>query len=158
MDNLIVEPNIGIGNIKLGMRPKEYEEEIQKYTVQYNKQHDPEYFHYIFKVEYNTDDKINFIEVASHVDEEFNFLYRGVTVFRTKAIELVATIDKDFPYDGTDWELGYTYYFPQLGLSLWRSGIFTEEMKDEDWFKEMSKENQDDEMKFEYFQTVSLRL
>ncbi|MFB5267816.1 hypothetical protein ACE41H_13630 [Paenibacillus enshidis] len=76
----------------------------------------------------------------------------GFNVFKTKAIELVDSIDKDFPYDRTDREDGYIYYFPQLGLSLWRSGIFTDEMKDETWFKELSKENQEDEMKYEYFQ------
>lgn len=82
MDNLIIEPNIGIGNIKLGMSPKEYEEEIQEYTVQYNKQHDSEYFYYIFKVEY----KINFIEVASHADDEFNCLYRVSMYLKLKLL------------------------------------------------------------------------
>ncbi len=43
------------------------------------------------------------------------------------------------------------YIFANIGLSLWRPSVFTEETMKEDWFKEMSKENQEQEMRYFFF-------
>ncbi len=48
------------------------------------------------------------------------------------------------------------YSFPELGLNFWRSGIFKEEDKLEDWFIELSQEDQKEECRFLYFETVSI--
>ncbi|MEJ3718407.1 hypothetical protein WGM54_10355 [Paenibacillus polymyxa] len=157
MDNLIIEPKIGIGMIKLGMSKSEVEHCIRSYSNQYDKlDKDPNYFHYVFTIEYDSLGKVNFIEVASHAKEQFNCLFKEIDIFNTKADELVKLIDKISPYERNHPEIGWTYSFPELGLSLWRSRIFNEEDTKEEWFKEMDVEEQEDELRFRYFETVSL--
>ena len=57
-------------------------------------------------------------------------------------------------YDESDWELGYTYKFPSLGIGLWRPSIFEYEMIYNSEFKEMEEENQRDEMKYLYIEAI----
>jgi len=158
MDTLVIEPGIGIGDIKLGMSKYEFEECIEAYTVKYqNKAHDPDYFNYVFRVEYDTSGKIIFIEIPSGmITTEFNCVFSGINVFNIKAEELVETIDRIAEYDRDQSELGYTYFFPELGLSLWRSRVFKAGDEEEEWFKELCAENQEDELRFLYFESVSI--
>nr|WP_231116896.1 hypothetical protein [Paenibacillus polymyxa] len=100
----------------------------------------------------------NFIEIASHLKEEFNCLFDGTDVFNTKAENLVKMVNEKSPYDENDPEVGWMYSFPELGLNFWRSRIFKEEDKLEDWFIELSQEDQKEECRFLYFETVSIFL
>ena len=43
-----------------------------------------------------------------------------------------------------------------MGLSLWRQNVFKKEYLDEIWFQNYSMELQEDEMKYWYFQSVSI--
>lgn len=157
MDDLIIEPRVGIGTIKLGMSKNEVEDCFKSYTIQYNKsERDPDYFQYAFVVEYDSSEEVNLIGVIFHAKDEFNCLFKGIDVFNTKAEELVETIDKISPYDRNHPDIGWMYTFPKLGLSLWRSRIFNEEDTKEEWFKEMDVEEQEDELRFRFFETVSL--
>jgi len=47
-------------------------------------------------------------------------LYRGVDLFELPAHEVVTRISFYAPFDPNDDELGYSYIFPVLDLSLWR--------------------------------------
>ncbi|MDP4099143.1 hypothetical protein OIN60_20700 [Paenibacillus sp. P96] len=109
-----------------------------------------------YKNEYDEDGLVNYIQIGYGTKDEYNCQYNGIDLFNTKADDLVALLDKISPYDRSHSELGYTYAFPELGLTLWRSSIFTEEMRNEEWFKEMSKENQEDEMKYLYFESIAV--
>jgi hypothetical protein len=157
MENILIEPGVGVGTIKLGMSREEVDLCIQAYTNAHQKlYYDNEYFHYAFKIEYDQNERASFIEVASHVKEEFNCLVNGIDVFNTKAEELVKAFDKISPYERDHADLGWTYFYPKLGITLWRSRVFIEPDIDEEWFKEMSLENQKDELEFLYFETVSV--
>ncbi|MCM3472222.1 hypothetical protein [Brevibacillus borstelensis] len=156
VDNLIIEPG-AIGTIKLGMSKDEVEACIQEYARKYQKEyHVRNYFKNVFRVEYDVNERVDFIEIPSSLKDEFNCLFYDIDVFNTKADDLVNHIDRISEYDRNHRELGYTYFFPELGLSLWRPIIFKEEYMEEDWFKEMSPENQEDEMKHLYFEAVSI--
>ncbi|WP_216637946.1 hypothetical protein [Paenibacillus polymyxa] len=48
----------------------------------------------------------NFIEIASHLKEEFNCLFDGTDVFNTKAENLVKMVNEKSPYDENDPEVG----------------------------------------------------
>lgn len=157
MDDLIIEPKRGIGLLSLGMTVDEVEECINAYSNKYLKEyHIHDYFRYAFRVDYSTDGKVSFIEILSDLKNEFNCLFNGIDVFNTKAEELVSSIDQISPYDRNHRELGFTYAFPELGLSLWRSRIFKDEDRNQDWYKEMCPENQEDELRFQYFETVGV--
>ena len=47
-------------------------------------------------------------------------LYRGIDVFATPADVVVSHVARDTAFDPDHWELGYSYIFPALDLSLWR--------------------------------------
>jgi hypothetical protein len=46
--------------------------------------------------------------------------YKGVDLLKLPATKAVALVSKEADYDGEHWELGYTYRFPKLALTLWR--------------------------------------
>jgi hypothetical protein len=47
-------------------------------------------------------------------------LYRGLSVFDADAAEVVRLLSREASFDDRDPELGYTYVFPALELSVWR--------------------------------------
>ncbi|MDN4600737.1 hypothetical protein P5G61_05830 [Paenibacillus sp. F6_3S_P_1C] len=156
MDELIIEPGIGIGKLKLGMNKSEVDEVIQYYVNEYEK--GTSYFNFFenaFKVEYDSSGKVKFIEIVSEFKNFFNCTCHNLDVFNTKANELVQNLNRISEYEEeTNGET--QYIFTNIGLSLWRSSVFTEETMQEDWFKEMCTENQEEEMRYFYFQTVAV--
>jgi len=165
MDRLMIEPRKGIGHIQLGMTQAEVEERLQNYTDQYEIPYEknPKCYHVegairsCFKIEYDAAGKVTFIQIASELKNVLQCVFLDFDVFRTKAEDLVAKIDKLSPYDRDHWELGFTYDFPSLGLSFWRPVILNENDLEAEWFKEMDPEIQKDEMKNLYFECVSVR-
>lgn len=110
MGNLIIEPGKGIGLIKLGMNKDEVEKCIQKYTEKYQKEyHIQVYFKGFFMVEYDSEGKVDFIEIPEVLKETFNCLLLGIDVFNTKAEDLVEKIDKISEYDRNQSD-GYTFF------------------------------------------------
>jgi hypothetical protein len=76
-------------------------------------------------------------------------------VFNTKAEKLIEIIDKITPYLRiSEPELGFDYDFAEVGLSFYRSNVFTEKEMEQEWFKVKSPEEQEDDMKYLYFETV----
>jgi hypothetical protein len=61
---------------------------------------------------------VEYIELV----REFGFKarYQGADVFAMQAEELLAYVGKYAAFDPNDPELGYSYFFPELELSLWR--------------------------------------
>ncbi|SEL81194.1 hypothetical protein [Paenibacillus sp. OK003] len=142
MDKLAIVPGESIGSIKIGMTPNELE-------------NTPHMFDY--RAEYDTEGRVNFIEIGYDVADNFNCLIGEINLFNTKADALVERLDSISPYDrDEDSELGYAYKFSEIGLSLWRSVVLTEASMKESWFLEMSPEIQQDEMKHLYFESISV--
>lgn len=165
MDQLTIEPKKGIGNIKLGMTEAEVEECLQYYTDRYEITYEknPECYHApgtirrSFSFEYDADGKVTFIQIVSSLQDVLACVFQNMDVFRTKAEELIPEIDNLSRYDRDHSELGYTYEFPELGLSFWRSNILTEADLQAEWFQELRPEIQEDEKKFLYFECASIR-
>jgi|GEM_PF-805367 len=165
MNRLMIEPGQGIGHIQLGMTKAEVEEWLQYYTEQYEIAYvkNPKYYQVegairsCFTIEYDVAGKVTFIQIASELKEVLQCVFMDFDVFRTKAEDLVAQIDKLTPYARDHWELGFTYDFPALGLSFWRPSILNDADLEAEWFKEMDPEIQNDEMKNLYFECVSVR-
>lgn len=132
-DKLVIQvkPGISIGELKIGMSMNEIDKLSEKSP-------------FFFKVEYE-DDKCSFIDLFSGGQIEFVCLYDKLDLFNTKASELIPLIDKISPYDREKSD-GYSYYFPEIGLSFWRDMNLNEENMPEDWFKDMCPENQEDQL------------
>ncbi|MFS0553810.1 hypothetical protein [Brevibacillus sp. 179-C9.3 HS] len=165
MDTLIITPMKGIGKILLGMTKTEVDECLQYYTDKYEITYEknPLCFHAkgaiqsCFQFEYDSDGKVYFIQIASSLKNELNCVFQDWDVFNTKAEELVEKIDKVSTYDRNHRELGWTYYYPGLGLSFWRPNILKESDMQEDWFKELEPSIQEDEKRNLYFECVSIQ-
>lgn len=164
MDKLIIEPGKGIGKLQLGMTKCEVEECLEFYTDKYEitQEQNPERFHMkgikaFFQTEYDCEGKVAFIQVSSAIKDVLTCVFQDVDVFNTKAEELVEKIDRISNYDRDHPELGWTYEYPELGLTFWRPNILMETDMEEDWFKEMLPEIQEDEKRNLYFECVSIR-
>src|SRR5215475_917071 len=117
-----VIPLEGIGPILLGMsraesrsamgiQPDTFRKGVDSPTL--TDAYDNQGFHVYF----DDDERVEYIEIFP---SRMSAVYKGVPVFQTKADELVAIITKDSHYDNDDPELGFSYVFPELELSLWR--------------------------------------
>jgi len=71
-----------------------------------------------FKIEYDFDYRVRFIEVGAH--PQARFLYRGHSVFETKADDLIKLIETDGPVDTSRREFPTNVIFPSLELALSR--------------------------------------
>lgn len=156
MAQLIIEPGNGIGKLKLGTTKTEVDEVIKYYTKNYEEGTNYfDFFENAFKVEYDHSGKVKFIEIVSEFKNFFDCICHDIDVFNTKANELVRNLNRISKHEKeTNGET--QYIFASIGLSLWRSSVFTEETMQEDWFKEMCEENQEEEMRYFYFQTVAV--
>ena len=86
-------------------------------------QHETDAFHNSgFQVFYGGEVPVaEYIELSSK--SGFDVVYRGVDVFATPADQVVAHVSRDAAFDPANRELGYSYMFPDLDLSLWRPDI-----------------------------------
>lgn len=140
-----VIPGQSIGELKLGMT----EEEIKRVTA-----NSPLYYQFEF-----LNGKAVFIELSESVPNTIDLVctYQGVDLFHTPAEKIITQLDETSSYYRERLaQMGFRYAFREIGLLLWRSRVLTEQNKQEDWFKEMSLENQQDEMRFQYFETVGV--
>ncbi|WP_035294815.1 hypothetical protein [Brevibacillus thermoruber] len=159
MDVLLIEPGKGIGEIKLGMTKEEVNECIERYMSKYQKpNYMKNYFKNSFKVKYDSEGKVNFIEIPSELKDDFQCLFMNIDIFNTKADELVRRIDEISPYDRSNTELDTCFTFPTLGLKLWRPDVLKEEDLEKEWFKELKPSIQEDTMKNLYFSSVCIYL
>ncbi len=71
-----------------------------------------------FQVFFDDSGRVEYIELSRA--KQLDAFYKGVNVFNTKADDLVSFIQKNADYDATSRELGYSYAFPTLELSVWR--------------------------------------
>jgi hypothetical protein len=149
MEILKITSNEGIGQIKLGME----REEVYRILGKSGNLQDSSEWIGDYHIGYEKGNVV-FIELPNSITDTHFVLFNGADVFKTEAKLLVKYISDYGKYDESDWELGYSYSFPSLGIGLWRPIIFEYEMINNPEFKEMDKEIQLDEMKHLYFEAV----
>jgi hypothetical protein len=149
MDIVSIKANEGIGKIKLGMEREEVYKVLGK-TGDTNAQSE---WIDIYHIEYRAS-KVVFIQLTNTYTNDYFALLHGVDVFRTEAKLLVKYISEFGDYNPSDSELGFSYHFAELGVGFWRPVIFEYEMINDVHFKSMIEENQLDEVKHLYFETV----
>jgi hypothetical protein len=151
---------VGVGNVKLGMTMEEVHEAMGMNfvsTKMFNIITD-RYMESNFRVDYDKHNIVNFIELINYITDYSQVFYEEVNVFQTKAAELVAYFERyaNYNHDLVEAQSGSGYVFEDLGISLWRSRVFSKEFLKESWYKQMAKEEQEAELRFQYFETVSV--
>ena len=129
MINLIIEPLIGIGNIKLGESKVKIHSLIGLPDSSSNSDESEEYFNYEYYyndllISYDPADRINYLEVAGYNSKTTTTELFGIKVFQTYADEIIKNIEESgFSYFKEDREIPYSFVFIDLQLSFWRSTI-----------------------------------
>ncbi|TVX94065.1 hypothetical protein [Paenibacillus agilis] len=155
---IVIEPAQGIGQIKLGMTKDKVQECIQYYTKFYKSiSLTNNLFDYFFKIEYNRNGEVCFIEVPCNDKGIITCKLKDIDITNTQAEELIAKINSIEKYDEDKSTPDTYYYFKSLGLSLWRSMSPSDvDIQDQDWFKELSPEEKEAETSYLYFESVSI--
>src|SRR5262249_29981179 len=119
-----VNPHVGVGPVKLGMTRDEVHRLMPGPNIPFRKspddKHETDAFHDAgFQVFYTGDAPVvEYIELSAGLG--LQAIYDGISVFEKDASEVVAHISRNAAFDPDDWELGYSYVFRALDLSLWR--------------------------------------
>ena len=121
-----IKPRRSIGPVRLGMARAdvrvamggEPERSLRKFEG--DRYETDGYHNGAFQIFYDGESPaVNYVELTSIVGD-VDAVLRGVHVFQTKASELVAFVSEYARYDEDDPELGFSYIFPSLDISLWR--------------------------------------
>jgi hypothetical protein len=83
-----------------------------------------------FMVDFNKEDRVEFIELAK--SEQFRGVFEGRCLHDLPADEAVAFVSQFGTYDPNNRELRYSYIFLDLQLSLWRGTIVEPGQPDDD--------------------------
>ena len=116
-----MEPFVGIGPIKFGITRSEVRDILANLGQPDASLRPPNkdcFFQNTFQVSYDEDGRVEFIETAASND--FQVLFRGSCLHDMLAEDAVRLVSQFAEYDRDDPELGYSYIFPALQLSLWR--------------------------------------
>jgi hypothetical protein len=117
-----VVPLEGIGEVRLGMNRKEVRKIMGENPETSGSRGQVDNYHQNgFQVFYTEEDTVEFIELLR--ESGFRATARGVNIFDTTAKEVLHLIARYSDYNQDDLELGYSYVFPDIELSLWRPSI-----------------------------------
>jgi hypothetical protein len=124
MKTVNVLPLVGVDDLRFGMKRTKVHELLGTSFSTFQKT--PSALHPTdawlgggFQVFYGGPDAcVEYIELSR--DSGFSAMLFGQSVFATEASQVAALIEKHAPFDKSDPELGYSYVFPDLELSLWR--------------------------------------
>jgi len=118
MKTFDIKPKIGVGPILIGMT----REEVRQHLGPPDGDDDErEWYLDDMAIDFDSSGKVKFIELAE--SENYKARLNGKCLHDLEADEAVAHVQAIAPYNQNDPELGYTYLFPDLQLSLWRPVI-----------------------------------
>jgi len=124
MRHFVVQPLQGIGPVQLGAARGAVIAALGEPGCTFKKTPDSQHatdawFENGFEVFYaGTEPVVEYIELSR--DNGFTATLLGRPVFTTLASDLVSHIEHVASFDTSDFELGYSYVFPSIELSLWR--------------------------------------
>ncbi len=114
-------PHVGAGEVHLGMRRSEVRRLLGDAVMSYKKVPGAvltdRYFADL-QVAYDREDRVEYIELNGPGDVDA--VFRGRSLLFLPADEVLDWMKRFAEYDPDDPEVGYSYVYPDLDLSLWR--------------------------------------
>jgi hypothetical protein len=126
MNTFEIIPLVGVGAFKLGMHrslvKSVFTGEIKSYykSKESIKQTDS-LFNGELQIYYDETESIEFMELSTGT--EIKAIFQNKDIFKTNANELIQYISQITEFDKNDPELGYSYVFKEIQMSLWRPSI-----------------------------------
>lgn len=120
-----VVPGIGVGSVMIGMARVDSRSAmgVPWRTSRKAAAHDVDAYHEnSFQIFFDEDERVSEIEVSRRPSMSVP-TYRGIDILAAPAQDALEVVSADAPFDPHDPELGWSYYFPALGLWLWRESI-----------------------------------
>jgi len=116
-----IEPHVGAGPVKLGMKRDtaraamlamghSHEEDVHAARDLFHSNS--------FQVFYDRADLAEYIELSRSPD--FKAIFKGEVILELPADDAVRAVTRFAEYSSANPELGWSYIFPALDLSLWR--------------------------------------
>lgn len=151
MEDLIIKEGHSVGLFRFGMM----KDEVERCNKLYIEKHGIYKNSFVF--EYDEEGKVISIHLLiEELKKHFQCNFKEIDLFNLKASELIYALEAISPYNRSqDASLGFMYQFPDLGFTLWRGNVCTEEDLEAEWFKELIPENQEDEKRFLFFETIT---
>ena len=106
MEHFNIEPNVGVGPIKLGMCKSEVESIFGRPD---NENQNRCNYYSGFFVNYNKANRVEFIELAN--SNKYKASFKNKILFEIPATDAVVFVSQFDSYDSNDPELGYSYVF-----------------------------------------------
>jgi hypothetical protein len=129
----IVEPNIGIGPIKLGMSRedvrKQFNGEYRTYKHGSSKIYTDTFFDNSFQVSYNEKDTVEYIELSGYKNKYFNVMVFGFDPFKLKVNKVEELLNENgikIFYDNgiggnaRTIDKAFAIILPEYEISMWR--------------------------------------
>lgn len=177
MEEIIIVPHIGIGQLKLGMTP----DELEKTLLQMKKQwlnssseamqmercvetDDPNLItgrymdnNSFFLVQYRNG-KATEIGIHRDLSRMVSVKLFGMDMFSTTAECIINRLMKKNKVicDEKDLQLGTEYFFPEIGVRFWRERAFHQKLLEDPLYMEEMQAVLEDEYQYQYFQMVTV--
>ncbi len=117
-----VVPLEGIGEVKLGMSREEVRQIMGPNPDTSGARNQVDNYHGGgFQIFYSKEGTVEFVELLR--DSGFEAEAKGINVFEKSAQEVLDVICSYSDFNQDDLEVGYSYVFPDIELSLWRPHI-----------------------------------
>jgi hypothetical protein len=116
-----IEPHLGIGPVRLAMTRDAARAAMRGLGQSYreDRRAKRDLFHgNAFQVFYDATDTVEYIQLARSGDIDASF--EGQRILDIPADDAVRFVERFAPYSTSNPELGWSYLFPALDLSLWR--------------------------------------
>ena len=177
MKEIIIEPNIGIDQLKLGMTSDEIEAaflrmrndwaEVGNTSVQMEcsmETDDPnlttgryEDDYSFFLVQYRNG-KATEIGIQRDLSKVASIKLFGIDMFNTTAECIIDSLMKkdNVICNEKDLQLGTEYFFPEIGVRLWRERAFHPKLLKDPLYMEEMQAVLEDEYQYQYFQMVTI--
>ena len=133
MKTFHVVPHVGVEPVRLGMTRDESRAAMGAQSLPSALRSEKDlYYDNAFQVFFDSEDRVEYIELSKN--SIFTAFYKGINVHETEGDALVDIVEKDADFDENNPELGYSFIFPTLELSVWRPTVPEDENDEEGRF------------------------
>lgn len=177
MKEIIIEPHIGIGQLKLSMTPDELGTAFLRMRSSW-----AESANGSVQIETSVETDDSNLITGRYADDKSFFLVQylngqaieisvhkmlaqivpvklfGVDIFNLKADQTVDWIKgkSDYTCDNEDEQLGTEYIFPEIGIRFWRERAFHPKLLENPIYMKEMKDVLEDEYQYQYFDLITV--